>query len=110
MKKTIMLLSLLGALFLGAACGQEVPFVTKAPVMPSSYAEGKELYALVETEEEAAELAALYEIELVSFQSGVATFHTEEDPPAVIARGTENDWPPLEVNSRREAITSIEKP
>ncbi len=62
------------------------------------YAEGEELFAMAETEEEALELAALYGIELVSFDYGVATFHTDEDPAEVVRRGAENDWPVLEVN------------
>ena len=62
--------------------------------------EGKELLALVETEEEALRIAELYGIELVSFQYGVAAYHTEEDPVAVIRRGQENGWPALEINHK----------
>ena len=61
-------------------------------------AEGEELLATVESQEEAEEIAALYGIELVSCSEHVATFHTEEDLYAVIQRGKDNGWPLLEVN------------
>ena len=62
------------------------------------YAKGKELFTLTETEEEARRIAELYGIELVSFEYGVAAFHTEEDPAEVVERGRENGWPPIEIN------------
>lgn len=73
------------------------PQQTKAGQIPS-YADGRELIASVKSQEEAQELAELYGIELVKFQSGVASFHTEENPVNVIARGEANDWPRLELN------------
>lgn len=60
--------------------------------------EGKELFALAETEEEAKSIAELYGIELVEFSYGVAIFHTEEAPQTVIQRGEGKDWPQLSVN------------
>ncbi len=61
-----------------------------------------ELFTLVETEEEALELAELYGIELVRFSYGVASFHTDEDPAEVVRRGEENGWPPIEINGRMQ--------
>ena len=60
--------------------------------------EGAELYCLADSQEEAGEIADLYGIELVDFDLGVATFHTEEDPGAVIQRGKENGWRSLSLN------------
>ncbi len=67
------------------------------------YAKGKELFTLAETEEEAKQIAQIYGIELVSFEYGVATFHTEEDPSEVVERGRENGWPPIEINHTMQA-------
>lgn len=68
------------------------------------YAEGKELLALVDTEEEARQIAEIYEIEFVQFANGVATYHTEEAPGAVVERGRENGWPEISVNYIRKAF------
>lgn len=70
----------------------------------TSYAEGKELFSLAETEEEARAIAELYGIELVSFSDGVAVYHTEEAPDTVVARGKENGWPPIDVNYIQKAF------
>ena len=72
---------------------------SSTPAAPSaSYANGAELFASVESQEEAEELARLYGIDLVEFRFGYATFHTDENPVVVIQRGEANDWPPLEIN------------
>ena len=47
---------------------------------------------------EALRLAELYGIELVSYSYGAASFHTEEEPDAVVSRGVRNGWPRIEVN------------
>lgn len=57
-----------------------------------------QLMALVETEDEAQEIAKQYGIEFVSFSEGVATYKTEEDPSEVIARGEESGYPPIYIN------------
>lgn len=59
---------------------------------------GEELMALVSSEDEAQEVAVQYGIILVSYGQGVATYHTEEDPAAVVQRGRDNGWTPLAVN------------
>ena len=56
------------------------------------------LMAEAETEKDAQEIAEQYDIELVSFENGLALYHTEEDPFEVIARGQENEYPQLSVN------------
>ncbi|MBR6208160.1 MAG: hypothetical protein IKQ69_04105 [Oscillospiraceae bacterium] len=63
------------------------------------YPEGRELFALAETEEAARAIAEEYGIELVEYRYGIAVFHTQEDPYAVVRRGAENGWTPLEVNT-----------
>ncbi|MDE7179394.1 MAG: hypothetical protein K2O59_16455 [Lachnospiraceae bacterium] len=82
------------------------------PFLPTLELEAKEaepmqladnpLMATVATEEEAKEIADLYEITFVSFEYGVAVYQTEEDPMKVIARGQENDFPQLSLNMKRE--------
>ena len=54
--------------------------------------------AIVETEEEAEDIAKLYEIELVKFSDQVATYKTDEDPVQVIERGQEKGYPKLYIN------------
>ena len=85
----------------------EVPFeqaVEKPSHFERQYADGKELLALVETEEEAMQIAEIYAIELVGFSNGVATYHTEEAPGTVVERGKENDWPEVFINYTRKAF------
>ena len=83
-------------------CAKLAPAVTAPPeaadIPDSTVAAGKELFCLASSQEEAEKLAALYGIELTEFSYGVATFHTEEDPQAVIARGEKNGWTPLSLN------------
>ncbi len=114
MQKITLLCTLILAVVFGCACGRAqsakptaAPVVTQAPVEKPAAAptpvgnqttEGEELVALAETEEEAKAIAEQYGIELVSFSYGVATFHTEEDPQDVIARGEKNGWPTLSLN------------
>ena len=109
MKKCLIAAALLLALVL-SGCGDKTPPVpseTEKPGVPAAvtWAEGKELFALAETEEAAKEIAAQYEIELVSFGEGVAVFHTEEDPRVVVKRGVENGWPLVELNLVREPLS-----
>lgn len=66
------------------------------------YVEGAELLCIAQSEEEAKKIADMYGIELVEFSYGVATFHTEEDPNAVIRRGLDNGYPELSINGYSE--------
>ena len=63
-----------------------------------SIAEGKELFSVADSREDAETIAELYSVELVEYINGVASFHTEEDLNAVIQRGAEHGWPLLEIN------------
>lgn len=73
---------------------REVPF-PEATTGPTLY---ENLLAWVETEEEAQAIADAYGIELCTYGLNVATFHTDEDPLAVIRRGREQGLPELSVN------------
>lgn len=66
------------------------------------------LMSAAETEEEAREIAEQYGIEFVSFENGIALYHTEEDPFEVIARGKENGYSPLSVNFTRTGFGTNE--
>lgn len=68
------------------------------------------LMAAAESEEEAQEIAEQYGIELVSFENGIALYHTEEDPFDVIARGQENGYPQLSINFVRTGYDTDETP
>ena len=104
--RTFLLLVLLLSLLLCsglAGCGRRKPHAAKpAPVLQEEYsggiAEGKELLCLADSREEAEEIAESYGIELVSFESGVAVFHTQENPRDVIARGKSEGLPELSLN------------
>ncbi len=67
-----------------------------------------QLMALVDTEEQAKEIAAQYGIEFVSFENGLALYHTEEDPFEVITRGQENGYPQISVNFVRSGYDTDE--
>ncbi|MCR4908830.1 MAG: hypothetical protein K5985_08360 [Lachnospiraceae bacterium] len=72
------------------------PQSTDSLISPVS---GKELTASVQSEKEAKEIAAGYGIEFVDYTSGVAVFHTEEDPSSVIERGKKDGLPELSLNT-----------
>lgn len=121
-KRILLLLAAVALLLVCAACGPASvaaesaeerpklpPDVSEPPLAGSSASEsnrpvsgspakGEELMALTDTREEAERIAALYEIELVSWSDSVATFHTEEDPLTVVRRGEANGWPRLDIN------------
>lgn len=61
-----------------------------------------ELIALADTEEQAQEIASLYQIELLSFSNGVAVYTTDQEPSALIALGQQNGYPVLSVNRNLE--------
>lgn len=66
------------------------------------------LMAEAETEEDAREIAEQYGIDFISFENGIALYHTEEDPFEVIARGQENGYPQLSVNFIRTGYDTDE--
>ena len=80
-----------------AAPTPTAPAVTEG-LQPDAVSPEAQLLCKAETEAEAEELAELYGITLVGFRNGLARFHTEEDPRAVIRRGAENGWPELTLN------------
>ncbi len=64
--------------------------------------EGMELICLADEKEQAEDIADKYGIELVRFENGVASFHTDEDPQKVIDRGKEKGWPELSINGHNQ--------
>lgn len=75
-----------------------------AAIMPPNAAsdetetQSTELVALADDEEQAQEIAALYQIELLSFSDGVAVYTTDQEPGELIALGKQNGYPLLTVN------------
>ena len=63
--------------------------------------EGRELMAVVSTEEEAKEIASLYDIELVMYADGVAEYTTKEPLHEAILKGKEAGYPEVFVNLER---------
>lgn len=61
-----------------------------------------ELIALCNDENEAKEIADLYQIELLSYGQGVAVYSTEKDPFEVISYGQKNHYPLLSINHTKE--------
>lgn len=100
--KTARICALLAALAILPGCGSPAPIgqtaEAQATAAAPSVAPGEELMASCASREEAEALASLYGVELVRYDYGVASFHTTEDPAAVIRRGEEKGWPPLEFN------------
>ncbi len=91
--------ALAGALLaMTSACGQDPKLEGPQHETVENYVEGAELLCIVESEDEAKEIADMYGIELVDYKVGVATFHTEEDPRAVVERGIENGYPGISIN------------
>lgn len=94
------LISLIASLLITTGCAFETP-TFKINVSPAA---GRELFCAAESRTQAEEIAGLYGIELVAFDWGIATFHTEEDPLAVIERGRENGWILLDVNTTKQLL------
>ena len=98
---------LLTALFMGCTKKQSGDFLdtfnpdslsVSSDALHVDISEGRELFCLADSFEEAISVADLYSIELVDFSQSVATFHTKEDPFLVVKRGRDNNWHSLEVN------------
>lgn len=103
MKLHILLpLVLLGLVLCGCAkrsASVEVPAPPAAPpALQDEISQEAPLICTAETQEEAEAIAARYDITLVEFADGVASFYTEKDPRALIRMGQEQGWPPLELN------------
>ncbi|MCR5450982.1 MAG: hypothetical protein K6F23_16465 [Solobacterium sp.] len=88
---------LLAGLIIGFLEGCEKPAETTEQDI--SVIPGKELFCMTENEDTARQIAEQYEIEFVSFKYGVAIFHTDKDPKAVIDYGIGNDLPALSLNT-----------
>lgn len=69
-----------------------------------SPAPGEELFCAADSREQAEEIASVYRITLVSYEWGIATFHTDEDPKSVIERGRENGWIELNLNIEKQIV------
>lgn len=91
--------------------GPTFPFLLTAEIGEVSAMQTAEnpLMAMVDTEEEAEEIAELYGITLVSCENGVAVYQTEEDPMQVITRGQENDYPQLSLNFKRKLHNNMDQ-
>lgn len=85
------------SLFFLAGCSTGAPAQTAPSGVYDDLAEAP-LSAMTETREDAEALAQQYEITLVSYDSGIATFSTDEDPRSVIDRGLRNGWQELSLN------------
>ena len=60
---------------------------------------GEELYCLADSQEEAEKIAESYDIVLVKFGHGVATFTTDRDLHEVIQYGKKNNLAPISINT-----------
>lgn len=100
---TIVLLLLLPLGLFGCSAmhyGAEAPISEMSQSTKGEIVPGEPLLTMADSREEAEALAQQYGIELVAYESGVATFFTEEDPNAVIQRGIQNGWPELSLNRK----------
>ena len=71
----------------------------EATPVPVSPVKGEELYCLVDSQEEAEKIAESYDIVLVKFGHGVATFTTDKDLHEVIQYGKKNNLAPISINT-----------
>ncbi|MDE7247013.1 MAG: hypothetical protein K2N43_03920 [Lachnospiraceae bacterium] len=78
-------------------------------VQPEGILAEQQLMAMVETEEDAKEIAEQYEIAFVSFSDGIALYRTDEDPAEVIARGQEQGYTQLYLNWIRTTMQEGEE-
>ena len=60
--------------------------------------------ALVETQEEADQIAELYQMELLSYSYGIAVYLTDHDPQELIKTGKENGYPEISVDGTVHAL------
>lgn len=109
-RKHKLMMAAVGAGILGgilAACGTKNSAAGSSgfeQILPPNTAsdetdtQATELVALADDDEQAQEIATLYQIELVSFSDGVAVYTTDQDPNELIALGKENGYPLLTVN------------
>ena len=79
-------------------CGCRTPAGQQDFDLEGEVAAGQELTCLAQSREEALAIAAQYEIELVTFEAGVAVFHTDRSWQRVIEQGKEAGWPELSPN------------
>jgi len=98
----LLTLTTLGILITGCTKNESVEFeegtTFNAEIDKPTVVEGEELMCLVDTKSEAEEIAKLYDIELVTFADGVATFHTDKNLQDVIQTGKDNNWPEISIN------------
>ena len=73
----------------------------KVDVTSGKYAKGKELMCACTSEKQARDIASVYGVSFVEYAYGIATFTTSEDPAAVVQRGKDNGWTPMEINYSR---------
>lgn len=109
-KKHKLMMAAISAGILGgilAACGTKKSAAEDSgfeEILPSSIEssesekQGTELIAVAENEEQAQEIADLYQIELLSFSDRVAVYTTDKDPHELIALGKQNGYPLLSIS------------
>ena len=62
-----------------------------------------QLISNAESQEEAEEIAQMYQVTLLEYKDGVALYETKEDPTKVIQRGEEQGYPQMWINVERKA-------
>ncbi len=85
-------------------------FTPIGDVFQQPVVEGAELMCLADSQAEAEDIAELYDITLVEFANGVATFTTDKDLQEVIQIGKDNGWTELSINHIIELDDPVAKP
>lgn len=106
MKKILLVLSsICMALFAGCGKPVELGSVTSLDTISNDrLAENQLMSVDIASEEEAKIVAEQYGIEFVEYVEGVAIFHTDSDPKAVIKEGSEKGLVPLYLNYKVEIL------
>ncbi|MDD6203209.1 MAG: hypothetical protein PUB13_09790 [Lachnospiraceae bacterium] len=107
----VLLIILIGILVIRKTADSRVVYEytsgTKEKLDPNTILNGQNevrLTTLTETEEEAQEIADLYQIELVSYYKGLAVYKTDKNPEEVIRMGVENGYPPISIDQENHAM------
>ena len=80
------------------------PLSAAGNISPAESSGTSELIAEVSSEEEAADIAAMYDIEFVELFGPYALFRTDRDPAEVIREGQKKGYPPLDINAPTQLV------
>ncbi len=101
----ILFIFVMGALNMVSCRRTQIEPLSSAGGIPAAESSGtSELIAEVSSEEEAADIAAMYGIEFVEMFGPYALFRTDRDPAEVMREGQKKGYPPLDINEPTQLV------